>query len=210
MATVPDGLLGLAMAMILVRGVIDGRRSLEWELQVIRGLNGDDAGVRRRGIDFVHRVGRHGQEQFISRIEEGFEEDMNRFVDAVGKRNLGGGEPEMRGDHGFDRLALGIAGEVSGGDAGEHIAHRRRTGQGVLVEIEAKGVAAAQRRMIFLHRTHAGARSGLDQGHEVESRVSVTGRPPVQAGANGFGMADEAFRFGEQLGVRAEFAYGLR
>ena len=41
---------------------------------------------------------------------------MNGFVYAIGKRELLGGETEMRGDDSLDRLALGVAGEIAGGD----------------------------------------------------------------------------------------------
>ena len=63
----------------------------------------------------------------------------------------------MRGDDGFDRLALGIAREIAGGDAAKHFAHLGRTGERVLVEVQAQRVAAAERRVILLHRLHADA-----------------------------------------------------
>ena len=45
----------------------------------------------------------------------------------------------------------------AGRDAGEHFAHLRGAGEGVLVEVEAQRVAAAERRMILLHGLHARA-----------------------------------------------------
>ena len=56
------------------------------------------------------------------------------------------------------RLALGIARESAGGDAAQHFTHLGRTGKRVLVEVEAQRIAAAERRVILLHRLHARAR----------------------------------------------------
>ena len=85
---------------------------------------------------------------------------MDRFIDAVGERNLRGREAEMRGDDGLDRLALGIARETARGDAAEHLAHFGRAGDGVLVEVQAQRVAVAERRVILLHGLYAKARRG--------------------------------------------------
>jgi hypothetical protein len=63
----------------------------------------------------------------------------------------------MRGYDGFDRLALGIAGESAGGDLCEGFADFGRAGEGVLVEVETEGVAAAEGRVILLHGLDAGA-----------------------------------------------------
>ena len=90
-------------------------------------------------------------------VEESFEENVNCFVHAVGEGHLRSGEAEMRGDDGFNGLTLGIAREAARGDVAEHCAHLGRTGQRVLVEVETECVAAAERRVIFLHRLYAGA-----------------------------------------------------
>jgi hypothetical protein len=62
----------------------------------------------------------------------------------------------MRGDDGLDRLTLGIAREMAGGDLPEGFADFGRAGERVLVEVEAQGVAAAERRVILLHGLDAG------------------------------------------------------
>ena len=85
-------------------------------MQIVRGLHGDDARIGRGRIDLVHGVGGHGQQQLVARFEKGLEEHVNGFVHAIGQRNLFGGEAEMRGDDGLDRLAFGIAREMAGGD----------------------------------------------------------------------------------------------
>ena len=119
----------------------------------------------------------------------------------------------MRGDDGFDGFALGIAGEVACGDAAQHFAHLGRAGKRVLVEVEAEGVAAAERRVILLHRPDARART---RGAVQDCGLSATGSPHcardllLQAGADGFGVADEAFGFGEQCGLGPECAQRLR
>ena len=188
-----------------------GEEALEGELQIVGGLHRDYARIGCRGVDLVHGVGGHGQQQLVAGFEKCFEEHVNGFVDAVGERDLLGGEAEMRGDDGFDWFALGIARECAGGDAAQDFAHFGRAGKRVLVEVEAQGIAAAERRMILLHRLHAGAGTWMsamtlgplrDVPLGSSARFMLTyGLRFLQAGADGFGVAGEAFGFGEQRGL---------
>ena len=68
----PDGLLGLAMAMILVRGVIAASRRSKGNCKIVGGLHGDEARVGGGGIDLVHRVGGHRQKQVRRPLRERF------------------------------------------------------------------------------------------------------------------------------------------
>ena len=179
-AMVPEGLLGLAMAMILVRGVMDAASCVERKLKVVAGQNRDDARIGCGGVDLVHGVGGNGQKQFVAFVEKGFEEDVNGFVDAVGEGHLRGCEAEMRGDDGLDGFALGIARECAGGDAAEDFAHRGRTGERVLVEVEAQAVAAPR------EAGDTPSWRGRARAARVESRACGFSRiragPPVQVG----------------------------
>jgi hypothetical protein len=83
---------------------------------------------------------------------------VNGFVHSIGESHLLGRQSKVRGNNGFDGLALRIARESAGGDAAEHFAHARRASQGVLVEVQAQQVAAAKGRVILLHGLHAQAR----------------------------------------------------
>ena len=80
---------------------------------------------------------------------------MNGLVYAVGERDLRRRETEVRGNEGFNRLALGIPREAASADGAQHLAHLGRTGEGVLVEVQAQCVEAAERRVIFHHGLHA-------------------------------------------------------
>ena len=87
-ATEPEGLLGLAIAMILVCGVMAASSRSKGNCKIVGGLHGDNVRVGRRGIDLVHGVGGHGQQELVAGFEEGLEEHVNGFVDAVGEGNL--------------------------------------------------------------------------------------------------------------------------
>ena len=72
----------------------DGReKALEGKLQVVSGLHGDCARVGGRGVDLIHGVRGHGQQKFIAVFEEGLEEHVNGFIDAIGERDLLGARP---------------------------------------------------------------------------------------------------------------------
>ena len=81
------------MAMILVRGVMAASRRSKGNCRSSRGLHCDHARVGCRGVDLVHGVGGHGQQQLVAGFEECFEEHVNGFVDAVGERDLLGARP---------------------------------------------------------------------------------------------------------------------
>ena len=141
----------------------DGReQALAGEFEVAGSLDRDHARGGHRRIDLVHGVSGHGQQEFVAVFEKGLEEHVNGFVDAVGERDLRGQKAEMSGNDGLDRLTLRIAREAAGGDFAQHLTHLGRAGQRVLVEVQAERVAAAERRVIFLHALHAQARRGAD------------------------------------------------
>ena len=129
-------------------------------MKIVRSLHRDDARVRCGSVDLIHGVGGHGQQEFVAGFEKCLEEDVNRFVHAVGERDLFGAQAEMRGHDGFDRLALGIARERAGGNLRQRFAHARRALESVLVKVEPHGFAAAERRVVLLHLLHASARGG--------------------------------------------------
>ncbi len=120
----------------------------------------DGARIGGGGVDLVHRISGYGQQEFVAVVEEGFEEHVDGFIHAVGERDLDGREAEVSGNDGFDGFALGIAGEGAGRDFAEDFSHARRAGQGVLVEVEAEGVAAAKGRMVLHHGLHPCAGCG--------------------------------------------------
>ena len=86
-----------------------GEETFEGKLQIVRGLHRDGARIGRRGVDLIHCVGRHGEQQFIACFEKGLEEHVNGFIHAIGQRHLRRGKTEMRGDNRFNGLTLGIA-----------------------------------------------------------------------------------------------------
>jgi hypothetical protein len=92
-ATEPEGLLGLAMAMIFVRGVMAARGAQMGIANRRRPEDGDYARVGCRGVDLVHGVGGDGEQEFVAGFEKCFEEHVNRFVDAVGEGELLGARP---------------------------------------------------------------------------------------------------------------------
>ena len=112
----PDGLLGLAMATILVRGVIALQAAAQRET-----ANRRQPAPQPR----AHRSPKHTPrtwcrwapaEQFIAGFEKRLEEHVNRFVHAVGQHHLLRRDAKMLGHDALHRLALRIAREIASGN----------------------------------------------------------------------------------------------
>ena len=73
-------------------------------------------------------------------------------------RTWSGLQAEVRGGDALDGLALGILRQSLGGDLAQTLDHPGRGGECVLVEVEAQGIAAGERRVILRHGEHGAAR----------------------------------------------------
>ena len=97
---------------------------------------------------------------------------MNGFVDAVGEDDLVALEAEVLCDDALDGLALGIDGHALGGELLQLAQDGRAGAEGVLVEVEAEGVATGERGVILGHGEYRLARLyGLGLFYDCTHRI---------------------------------------
>ena len=121
---------------------------VEGKVEILIGGNADYLGSGGAHVDAVHRIGGNDDEGFVAGSEIGLAEEMNGLIDAVGEQKLRLGDGEKASHGCFDRLALGITGEIFGRQGAKTIEDSGRTADGVFVEVEAQSLASGQRRMI--------------------------------------------------------------
>src|SRR6185312_4839705 len=80
-------------------------------------------------------------------------------------------ETEVCGDNALGGLPLGVEGEAFAGELLQRREDARAGGEGVLVEVEAQGVAAREGWMVLRHREHGAARLYLRDFRKMRKAV---------------------------------------
>ena len=89
---VPVGLLGFAISTARVSGRSAASTSSSGKASVSGILDLADCCAGDLGVEAVHRVGGLEQHYFVAVVDVGVDQKLNRFVGAVGERELVGGD----------------------------------------------------------------------------------------------------------------------
>ncbi len=125
----------------------------EGECECVVGLYAAAAAGHHGDRDVIHEEAGGVDQASSPFVEEGAGEQVDGLADAVGEHDLLGREAEVRGDDALGGLALGVVdGEAFGSEFLQRRKDSRTGGEGVLVEVEAQGVAAGEGWVVLGHR----------------------------------------------------------
>ncbi len=148
--------------MARVAGVICSSSSSNGNARV-RGavINLADGCAGELVIEPVHGIGRPRDQYLAARIDVGINEELNRFIGAIGERQLIDSNAKVAGQILQGVIVFGVDAEISGRYVAlDEIEDMGRSADGVLVEIEAQFVAAAAGgRMVRIHAQYRFPRS---------------------------------------------------